>query len=212
MQKKFKRILFKISGEALKGEDGNTYDVNAVQKIAREIKEIYDLGIEICIVDYFENENIALATRDSNNNFKIYLSNVDKDTKVKQSIHHEMYHILEYYMKLEFDITDLYKDWNKYNPEGFEYQENIALLDTSYVYGVDNTRDSYFVSIYSKVSDKEDRAEVFANNMIVDSIPSYYNDNTGAIKNKMMLISNALDTSFYSINNRTSNYWTRFLK
>lgn len=47
---KFKRILFKISGEALKGEDGNTYDVIAVQKIAKEIKEIYDLGIEICIV------------------------------------------------------------------------------------------------------------------------------------------------------------------
>ena len=38
--KKFKRILFKISGEALKGEDGNTYDVVAVQNVAKEIKKL----------------------------------------------------------------------------------------------------------------------------------------------------------------------------
>lgn len=48
--KKFKRILFKISGEALKGEDGNTYDVIAVQNVAKEIKKLYDLGIQVCVV------------------------------------------------------------------------------------------------------------------------------------------------------------------
>lgn len=49
IMKKFKRILFKISGEALKG-NGDTYDTNSIQKIAEEIGEIYKHGIEICIV------------------------------------------------------------------------------------------------------------------------------------------------------------------
>lgn len=177
--------------------------------IFKEIK-LKDYDVEICLVDYFSNDNIALATRDSNNNFKIYLSNTDTGAKVKKSIHHEMYHILEYYMKLQFDINELYKDWNKYNPPGFSYQENIALLDTSYVYGIDDVNGSYFVSIYSKYSDKEDRAEIFSDTMNSDVKPGYYTDNIGAIKNKMQLISNAIKNSFYSVNYGTSIYWTRF--
>lgn len=188
--------------------------INCLEKYPSNIfKEIQfkDYDVEICLVDYFSNENIALATRDSNNNFKIYLSNVDKGTKVNKSIHHEMYHILEYYMKLEFDINELYKDWNKYNPAGFSYQDNIALLDTTYVYGLDNVNGSYFVTIYSKYSDKEDRAEVFADTMNATEKPSYYTDNLGAIKGKMNLISNAIKTCFYSVNYGTSIYWMRFL-
>lgn len=177
--------------------------------IFKEI-QIKDYSIEICLVNYFSNDNIALATRDSNNNFKIYLSNVDKDIKISKSVHHEMYHILEYYMKLEFDINELYKDWNKNNPAGFSYQENIALLDTSYVYGMDKNGESYFVSIYSKYSDKEDRAEVFADTMTAESLPTYYTDNVGAIKNKMLLISNAIKNTFYSVSYGTSVYWTRY--
>ena len=177
--------------------------------IFKEIS-LKDYEVEVCIVDHFENDNIALATRDSNNNFKIYLSNVDKNSKVKKSVHHEMYHILEYYMKLEFDINELYKDWNKYNPKGFVYEENLALLNNAYVYGLDNVNGSYFVSVYSKVSDKEDRAEVFADTMIADTTPGYYNDNLGAIKNKMQLISSALKSSFYSVDYGISIYWTRF--
>ena len=177
--------------------------------IFKEI-QVKDYDVEICLVDYFSNDNIALATRDSNNNFKVYLSNIDKGTKVKKSIHHELYHILEYYMKLEFNINELYKDWNNYNPAGFSYQENVALLDTSYVYGMDNNRGAYFVSVYSKASDKEDRAEVFSDTMNADKKPGYYTDKLGAIKNKMLLISNAINSSFYSVSYGTSIYWTRF--
>lgn len=177
--------------------------------IFKEI-ELKDYSIEICLVDYFNNDNIALATRDSNNNFKVYISNVEKTEKIKKSVHHELYHILEYYMKLEFDINQLYKDWNKYNPENFEYQSNIALLDTNYVYNMDKQGRNYFVSIYSKSSDKEDRAEVFADTMCAEEIPSYYTDNIGAIKGKMYLISETIKTAFYSVNYGTSIYWTRF--
>ncbi len=177
--------------------------------IFKEI-QLKDYGVEICLVNVFKNDNIALATRDSNNNFKIYLSNATQNSKIPKSVHHEMYHILEYYMKLEFDINEIYKDWNKYNPEGFSYQNNIALLDTSYVLNMDENREPHFVSIYSKYSDKEDRAEVFADTMIAEDIPTYYTNIDSPIRSKMELISNAINNSFYSVNYGTSIYWTRY--
>jgi len=46
MQKpKYKRIMLKISGEALAGEKKLT-----INEISRNIKEVYDLGVEIAIV------------------------------------------------------------------------------------------------------------------------------------------------------------------
>lgn len=187
--------------------------INCLEKypnnIFKEI-ELKDYTIEICLVDHFNNDNIALATRDSNNNFKVYISNIEKTEKVKKSIHHEFYHILEYYMKLEFDINTLYKNWNQFNPKDFKYQENIALLDTTYVYQMDKQGRNYFVSIYSKSSDKEDRAEVFADTMCAETKPDYYTDNIGAIKGKMNNICEAIKSSFYSVNYGTSIYWTRF--
>ena len=47
---KFKRILFKISGEGLAGEKGFGYDNESLENISKEIKSIYDLGIELCLV------------------------------------------------------------------------------------------------------------------------------------------------------------------
>ena len=177
--------------------------------IFKEI-ELKDYTVEICLVDYFTNNNIALATRDSNNNFKIYLAYNQNLTKLHRAVHHETYHILEYYMKLEYDINQLYREWNLYNPEDFVYEPNIALLNTDYVFDLDKEGRTYFVSIYSKVSEKEDRAEVFADTMIADKMPLYYTDSIGAIKNKMELISGAINKCFYSARYNPSVYWTRY--
>lgn len=46
----FKRILLKLSGEALLGSRDHGIDPSAALKIAKEIKAIQDLGIEIAIV------------------------------------------------------------------------------------------------------------------------------------------------------------------
>ena len=46
----YKRILLKLSGEALKGETSYGIDPATVKKIALEIKEAKDLGVEIGIV------------------------------------------------------------------------------------------------------------------------------------------------------------------
>jgi len=47
---KFKKILLKLSGEALAGEQGFGIDVVVVQKTAREIKEAVNLGAKLRIV------------------------------------------------------------------------------------------------------------------------------------------------------------------
>jgi len=47
---KYKRILLKLSGEALMGEDGYGIDPKRLEQYAREIKKVRDLGIEIAIV------------------------------------------------------------------------------------------------------------------------------------------------------------------
>ncbi|HWP46753.1 MAG TPA: UMP kinase [Candidatus Limnocylindrales bacterium] len=46
----YRRILLKLSGEALAGEEGYGIDSKVLDFIAEEIKEIYELGIEIAIV------------------------------------------------------------------------------------------------------------------------------------------------------------------
>ena len=46
----YKRILLKLSGEALMGEQGYGIDLAMMEKIASEIKEVFDLGVQIAIV------------------------------------------------------------------------------------------------------------------------------------------------------------------
>ncbi|KAA8710577.1 UMP kinase [Lactococcus garvieae subsp. garvieae] len=47
---KYKRVLLKLSGEALAGEKGVGIDPETVKKVAEELKEVYALGAEIAIV------------------------------------------------------------------------------------------------------------------------------------------------------------------
>jgi uridylate kinase len=47
---KYKKILLKLSGEALAGEQGFGIDVTIVQKTAREIKEAVSLGTKLGVV------------------------------------------------------------------------------------------------------------------------------------------------------------------
>ena len=49
-QPKYKRVMLKISGEALAGEKGFGLDQPTVNAIAQKIKECYDMGVEIAIV------------------------------------------------------------------------------------------------------------------------------------------------------------------
>ena len=46
----YKRILLKLSGEALMGDQGFGIDPETITRIAQEIRDVHDLGVEVAIV------------------------------------------------------------------------------------------------------------------------------------------------------------------
>jgi len=47
---KYRRVILKLSGEALGGEKGNGIEPTIVQSVAEQIKEIVELGVEVAVV------------------------------------------------------------------------------------------------------------------------------------------------------------------
>ena len=47
---KYKRVVMKLSGEALAGDAGQGINPPEIRKAAEEIKEVHDLGVQIAIV------------------------------------------------------------------------------------------------------------------------------------------------------------------
>lgn len=171
------------------------------------IKEMENKGytVSIYLVDYFENANVALANRNSNNEFKIYIS---YNETFERAMHHETYHVLEYFMNLEYGLDNIFEDWNTLNPEGFVYPEDVNKLNRKYVYGLDKERPAYFVTLYSKYSAKEDRAEIFAENMVAETTPIYYTSNH--LQNKMLTIKKGLESCFES-SRINEAYWDKHI-
>jgi uridylate kinase len=46
----YRRVLLKISGEALVGEQSFGIDVNVARSVAEEIKQVHELGVEVAVV------------------------------------------------------------------------------------------------------------------------------------------------------------------
>ena len=61
----YRRILLKLSGEALMGEEGFGIDPKVLDRMAQEIKELVELGIQVAIVtgggNIFRGEGLAKA-------------------------------------------------------------------------------------------------------------------------------------------------------
>ena len=48
---KYKRILLKLSGEALAGKSGYGIDVDEVESVASRVKKVHDMGVEVAVVN-----------------------------------------------------------------------------------------------------------------------------------------------------------------
>lgn len=46
----YKRVIIKVSGEALAGDKGMGFDQNVVNEVVGQIKKVHDMGVEIAIV------------------------------------------------------------------------------------------------------------------------------------------------------------------
>ena len=62
---KFKRVLLKLSGEALMGDQGFGLDSDTVDRIAEEIKAVHENGVQVCLVigagNIFRGVSLAAA-------------------------------------------------------------------------------------------------------------------------------------------------------
>jgi len=167
------------------------------------VKEIESKGYELSIylVDYFTTNVEALANRNSIGQMKIYISNT---TDMNRALHHEYYHILDYYIKLESDENLAYTLWDKYNPRGFEYSEDINNITSKYVYK--GEEGAFFVTAYAKYSEKEDRAETFAEMMTASGNELFFRDN-GPINSKINIIRKVLYSTFETVKLEENLAW-----
>ncbi len=46
----YKRVLLKISGEALMGDQQYGIDLNVAERVAREVSDAVNSGVEVCLV------------------------------------------------------------------------------------------------------------------------------------------------------------------
>ncbi len=177
---------------------------NALSKYPKDLaKEIESHGYEISIylVDYFTTDVEALANRNSIGQMNIYMSNT---TDIERAMHHEYYHILDYYVRLEKDETSAYSDWTKYNPKGFAYTEDLDKITSQYIY--DGQPGAYFVTPYAKYSDKEDRAETFATMLTADKQEIFFVENE-PIKGKMNVLERVLYNTFECVRLEQTLAW-----
>ena len=47
---KFSRIVLKLSGEVLRGHSTDPIDPDTLERICSQVKEVHDLGVEVCVV------------------------------------------------------------------------------------------------------------------------------------------------------------------
>ena len=50
MEPKYKRVILKISGEALAGDKHVGLDESMLERVAKEVKQVHDMGVQIAVV------------------------------------------------------------------------------------------------------------------------------------------------------------------
>ena len=179
--------------------------VNAVlskypKDLVHEI-ESKDYTISIYLVDHFTNGIEALANRNTSGQMKIYIGNT---IDFERALHHEYYHILDYYIRLENDESIIYKDWDKYNPRGFMYSGDVNNITSKYIYYGESG--AYFVTPYAKYSEKEDKAETFAEMITASKDEIFFNEGE-PINGKISVIKKTLYNVFESVRREPILAW-----
>ena len=151
-------------------------------------------SVSIYLVERFTTNVEALANRNSIGQLKIYISNT---IDVQRALHHEYYHILDYYVKLESDESVAYLGWEQYNPDNFKYTAD-------YIYKGESG--AHFVTAYAKYSEKEDRSETFAE-MMTASRDEVFFGKREPIAGKMSIIKRVLYNTFECVRKADELAW-----
>lgn len=154
---------------------------HTLEKYPRGMFDVFknkEYKMDVILLDSFTNNNLALASKNNLKEIKLYVSNTDK---FERAVHHELFHVFEYYMADKNKYV--FEQWTNLNPSIFKYQSDVLKLDNNYVYLKDSNTDNwYFVTKYAKTSEKEDRAETFAELMMLQKKPEYLESNNNIKK------------------------------
>lgn len=154
---------------------------HTLEKYPRGMFDVFknkEYKMDVILLDSFTNNNLALASKNNLKEIKLYVSNTDK---FERAVHHELFHVFEYYMADKNKYV--FEQWTNLNPSIFKYESDVLKLDNNYVYLKDSNTDNwYFVTKYAKTSEKEDRAETFAELMMLQNKPEYLESNTNIKK------------------------------
>lgn len=154
---------------------------HTLEKYPRGMFDVFknkEYKMDVILLDSFTNNNLALASKNNLKEIKLYVSNTDK---FERAVHHELFHVFEYYMADKNKYV--FEQWTNLNPSIFKYRSDVLKLDNNYVYLKDSNTDNwYFVTKYAKTSEKEDRAETFAELMMLQKKPEYLESNTNIKK------------------------------
>ena len=154
---------------------------HTLEKYPKDMFDVFknkEYKMDVILLDSFSNNNLALASKNNLKEIKLYVSNTDK---FERAVHHELFHVFEYYMADKNKYV--FEQWKNLNPSIFKYQSDVLKLDNNYVYLKDSNTDNwYFVTKYAKTSEKEDRAETFAELMMLQKKPEYLESNTNIKK------------------------------
>ena len=217
------KILYKDENSGyLIGSSINTEKLNDDNEIDKYLKET-ELTLKKYPTNFFKemkDNNVALKIHivnkidgnysgmtDGKNQSNITITIGTDGTKLFEStLHHELMHYIDIYMRQKNPTLNLEEIMRSYNPEGFSYGSN----DKSYDYNFSNPNDAYFLSYYSRQSYLEDRAVLFSDMMTRTTKRPYYNDGA-PINKKAKLISSQIKEHFNILSNTGRYYWDRFL-
>lgn len=157
------------------------------------------LYLTIYLIDKYTTDNVTGVTDPRTNNVTISIATA---YPFEDSFHHEVFHYIERYIKLN---GGTFNSWEVFNPSNFVYgQEN---LDYSYA----NTLavDSYFVNSYAETAADEDRASTFE--YMMSNRKALFFEKDTPIMNKAKYIADVVDLFFTTVNSSTVEYWERYL-
>ena len=217
------KIVYKDeNGNYLIGGSINTeklYDDNEINKYLKEVestlkkypngffKEMKDnnVSLRIYIVNKIDGGHSGMTDGRNQSNITLTIG-TDGTNLFEYTLHHELMHYIDIYMRQKDPTLNLAEIMKSYNPEGFSYGSN----DSTYDYNFSNPNEAYFLSSYSRQSYLEDRAVLFSDMMTRTSTRPYYNDGT-PLNKKAKLINDQLHKYYNCVSKSAKEHWERFI-
>lgn len=180
---------------------------NALEKYPSEIFDQLKSGYVFSILPKFylvkeiDSNVLGITDKQFANDVKVVIADTEY---IYETIHHEMMHVMDFYLLFKYNDESILEMWEKYNPRGFEYKQNNKL-------GTNKLYQEYFLEDTSTQSIIEDRAYIFETMMVHNNQNSILLKEKENIRQKANLLSNQIKKYFLNENLEDRN-WDKLIK